>query len=86
MIDKTEFRKTQVHYHLTPGDALKQLRELQELSQNDLAKVTGISQSNISAIECGARQLGRERALIFAKALKVHSAVASRFKLNNALK
>ena len=67
--------KAKVHYSVTPGEALKVLRELQSLSQNQLAQITGINQSNISAIENGSRQMGRERALIFAKALHVHPAV-----------
>ena len=54
---------------------LKALRELQELSQSELAELTGISQSNLSAMETGARQIGRERALALSKALKVHPAV-----------
>lgn len=74
-INKTDFVKAKVHYALTPGESLKMLRELQGLSQNELTKLTGISQSNISAIESGSRQMGRERALIFAKALHVHPAV-----------
>jgi len=75
MINKRNFVKAKVHYDLTPGEALKQLRELQNLSQNELADLTGISQSNLSALENGTRQLGRERALVLAKALKVHPAV-----------
>ena len=51
------------------------LRELQFLSQRGLAELTGIAQSNISALETGAREIGRERAVILAKALKVHPAV-----------
>ncbi len=73
-MSRDEFTKAKMHYKLTPGEALKALRELQELSQNDLANLTGISQSNISAIENGSRQLGRERAIVFAKALRVHPA------------
>ncbi|MES2216877.1 MAG: helix-turn-helix transcriptional regulator [Pseudomonadota bacterium] len=73
--NKKDFVKAKVHASLTPGEALKMLRELQELSQNDLAKLTGISQSNISALESNARQMGRERALTLAKALHVHPAV-----------
>lgn len=69
------FIKAKVHYSLTPGEALKIIRELQELSQNDLAQLSGISQSNISAIENGSRQMGRDRSLTFAKALHVHPAV-----------
>jgi transcriptional regulator with XRE-family HTH domain len=72
---KTDFVKSKVHCSITPGEALKMLRELQGLSQNDLAKLTKISQSNISAIENGATHLGRERTLIFAKVLHVHPSV-----------
>lgn len=74
-IDKKDFVKARVHAHLSPGEALKMLRELQGLRQADLAKLTGISQSNISALEANARQLGRERAMVLARALKVHPAV-----------
>ena len=51
------------------------LRELQGLTQSELAELTGIPQSNISALESGTRQMGRERALVLAKALHVHPAV-----------
>jgi transcriptional regulator with XRE-family HTH domain len=74
-IDKKDFVKSTVHCSVTPGEALKMVRELQGLSQNDLVKLTGISQSNISALENNATQLGRERALIFAKVLHVHPSV-----------
>lgn len=60
---------------MTPGEMLKILRELQELSQKDLAKLAGMSQSNISALENGTRQIGRERALTLSKALKLHPSV-----------
>jgi len=43
---------------------LRTLRELQELSQSELSKLTGISQPNLSALETGARQIGRERAIV----------------------
>jgi transcriptional regulator with XRE-family HTH domain len=74
-LPKKEFVKARVHQAVTPGKALKMLRELQGLSQNDLARMTGISQSNISALEGDARQLGRDRALVLAKVLHVHPAV-----------
>jgi transcriptional regulator with XRE-family HTH domain len=74
-IKKNDFVKAKVHVSITPGEALKMLRELQGLSQSQLAEITGITQSNISALENGTRQLGRERALTFAKALHVHPAV-----------
>lgn len=75
MRNKKDFVKARVHSSLTPGEALKMLRELQGLSQNDLSQKTGISQSNISALESNTRQMGRDRALVLAKALHVHPAV-----------
>jgi len=72
---KSDFTRAKVHVRLTPGEALKMLRELQNLSQADLSDLTNIAQSNISALENGTRQIGRERAIILAKALNVHPAV-----------
>lgn len=60
---------------LTPGDSLRIMRELQEMSQNQLAEASGIPQSTISAIENERANLGVERAKIFARALKCHPAV-----------
>jgi transcriptional regulator with XRE-family HTH domain len=74
-INKKDFVRARVFKKLTPGEMLKTLRELQELSQSELSDLTTISQSNISAMETGARQIGRARALVLAKALKVHPAV-----------
>lgn len=74
-IKNSDFEKANVHTSITPGEALRMLRELQGLSQNDLSALTGIDQSNISAIENGSKSMGRDRALTFAKALHVHPAV-----------
>ena len=74
-INKRDFVKAKMHEILSPSDVLKMLRELQGLSQGDLAEITGISQSNISALENGSRQFGRERAIVLARALQVHPAV-----------
>ncbi len=75
IINKKDFARATVHVEVTPGESIKMLRELQDLSQNDLAELTGISQSNISALENDSTQLGRERALTLSKALHVHPAV-----------
>ena len=74
-IDKKEFVKAKVHTQVTPAEMLKTLRELQEMTQKELANKTGLSQSNISAMENGTSQIGRERALKLALALKTHPAV-----------
>ncbi len=72
---KKDLVKAKVNIKMSPGEMLKVLRELQELSQRELAELAGMTQSNISALESGARQIGRERSLALAKALKVHPAV-----------
>lgn len=54
---------------------MKIIRELQELSQNELSKLTSIPQSTISAIKNDRVNLGIERAKVLARALKCHPAV-----------
>ncbi len=70
-----EFRPAKRHIEVTPGESVRILRELQELSQNDLAALCGIPQSTISAIENDRIRLGVERAKVLARALKCHPAV-----------
>jgi transcriptional regulator with XRE-family HTH domain len=57
------------------GQSVRIVRELQELSQNDLAQLTGIPQATISAIENDRVRLGVERAKVLAQALKCHPGV-----------
>jgi len=57
------------------GESVRIIRELQELSQNDLSKLTGIPQTTLSAIENDRVRLGVERAKTIARALKCHPAV-----------
>ena len=60
---------------VTVGESVKIIRELQGLSQNELAAFTGIPQSTLSAIEHDQINLGIERAKILARILKCHPAV-----------
>ncbi|WP_422133953.1 helix-turn-helix domain-containing protein [Endozoicomonas sp. ALD040] len=71
----SEYRKAKRHVALSVGDSVRIVRELQELSQNELAEITGIPQSTLSAIENNRVNLGVERAKILARALKCHPAV-----------
>ncbi len=57
------------------GQSVRIIRELQELSQNELSLLTGIPQSTLSSIEHDKINLGVERAKILARALKCHPAV-----------
>ena len=70
-----EFRKAKTRVRVTPGESVRIIRELQELSQNKLAEIAGIPQSTISAIERDRINLGVERAKTLARALKCHPAV-----------
>jgi transcriptional regulator with XRE-family HTH domain len=60
---------------LTPPKVVRMLRELQGMSQNQLAEASGIEQPMISGIEHGRVSLGPERARKLARALRVHPAV-----------
>jgi transcriptional regulator with XRE-family HTH domain len=60
---------------LTPGDSVRIARELQEMTQADLAEASGVTQPTISSIESGRVTLGAERAEKLARALRVHPAV-----------
>ena len=69
------YRKAKRTVAVSPGESVRIMRELQEMSQNNLAKASGIPQSTISAIEHGRVNLGVERAKQLARALKCHPAV-----------
>jgi len=60
---------------VTVGESVHIIRELQEMSQNELAEATGIPQSTISAIENDRVNIGVERAKQLARVLKCHPAV-----------
>jgi transcriptional regulator with XRE-family HTH domain len=70
-----ELRRAQSRVRVGVGESVRILRELQEMSQNDLSALTGIPQSTISAIENDRVNLGVERAKILARALRCHPAV-----------
>jgi len=71
----SDYRKAKKRIELTVGESVCILRELQEMSQNQLAMATGIPQSTISAIENGRVRLGVDRAKVLARALRCHPAV-----------
>jgi transcriptional regulator with XRE-family HTH domain len=71
----SDFRKARRSIDVSVGESVRIIRELQELSQNQLAALSGIPQSTISAIERDRVNLGIERAKVLARALKVHPAV-----------
>jgi transcriptional regulator with XRE-family HTH domain len=69
------YRPAKKRISVSVGQSVRIVRELQELSQNELAQLTGIPQSTISAIENDRVRLGVERAKVLARALKCHPGV-----------
>lgn len=70
-----DYLKSKKRVDVSIGESVRIIRELQELSQNELAELSGIPQSTISAIERNRISLGVERAKTLARALKCHPAV-----------
>jgi transcriptional regulator with XRE-family HTH domain len=70
-----EYKRAKKRIILSVGESVRIVRELQELSQNQLSQLTGIPQATLSAIENNRTQLGVERAKVLARALKVHPGV-----------
>jgi transcriptional regulator with XRE-family HTH domain len=73
--DMKVYSLTKRNVVVSVGESVKTLRELQDLSQNNLAQISGIPQSTISAIENDRAQLGIERAKVVARSLRCHPAV-----------
>ena len=74
MASKKDLNIAGVSILMTPGEMVKTLRELKGWSQLELSEQTGISQANISAIENGRVEIGKQRAITFAEAFQVHPA------------
>jgi len=71
----SQFRPARKRIAVSVGESVRIIRELQELSQNQLAERTGIPQATLSAIENDRVRLGVERAMVLARALRCHPAV-----------
>ena len=69
------YRRAKKRVPVSVGESVRIVRELQGLSQNELARRTGISQATISAIENDRVRLGVERAKVLGRALKCHPGV-----------
>jgi len=70
-----DYERATTRTGVSVGESVRIIRELQEMSQNDLARACGIPQSTISAIENDRVNLGVERAKSLARALMCHPAV-----------
>jgi len=71
----SDYKPAKKQIDVSVGESVRIIRELQGMSQNDVAKFSGIPQSTISAIENDRINLGVERAKTLARVLKCHPAV-----------
>ena len=70
-----DYRVAKSQIDVSVGESVRIIRELQEMSQNEVAKAAGIPQSTISAIENDRINLGVERAKQLARVLRCHPSV-----------
>jgi transcriptional regulator with XRE-family HTH domain len=68
------FRGARKVVDVSVGESVRIILELQGYSQNQLARLTGILQATISALENDRGRLGADRAKVIAAALKCHPA------------
>ena len=70
-----EFVAPKPYARLTTGEVIRMLRELTGWTQEELARRSGISATNISALENNRVEIGKSRAERLAKAFAVHPAI-----------
>ena len=71
---RDEFVAAQPHATLSTGEVIRMLRELKGWTQAELARLSGISTTNISLLENEKVDIGKKRAEQLAKAFNVHPA------------
>lgn len=73
--EMSDYKPARKQIDVSVGESVRIIRELQGMSQNEVARFSGIPQSTISAIENNRINLGVERAKTLARVLKCHPAV-----------
>lgn len=75
MSKEKTFVHAKAHTKLTSGRVIRMLRELKEWTQEDLAKRSGITATNLSLLENDKIEIGKKRAEQLAGAFDVHPAI-----------
>lgn len=70
-----EFVTAKPHAHLKTGEVIRMLRDLKEWTQEELAKRSGISSTNLSLLENGRIDIGKKRAVQLARTFNIHPAI-----------
>jgi transcriptional regulator with XRE-family HTH domain len=70
-----DFVAARTHGSLSTGQVIRMLRELKGWTQEELAKRSGISATNISLLENEKVAIGKKRAEMIAGAFEIHPAI-----------
>ena len=74
-INDRDFVSAKQRAKLSTGEVIAMLRELKGWTQNELAKRSGISPTNLSLLENDKIEIGKRRVEQLAKAFDVHPAI-----------
>lgn len=74
-IDKKDFTPARQHIRVTTGEVINILREKKGWTQEELARRSGISPTNLSMLENDRVDIGKKRAEQLARAFGVHPAI-----------
>lgn len=74
-LGRSEFSAAKSHAALSTGEVIRLLREMKGWTQDQLARKSGISSTNISLLENERVDIGKKRAEQLAKAFDVHPAI-----------
>ncbi len=74
-INKSEFSLARQHVRVTTGEVIRILREKKEWTQEELARRSSISATNLSMLENDRVDIGKKRAEQLARAFGVHPAI-----------
>ena len=72
---KERFIPATRHTSSTTGEVIKMLRELKGWTQAELAKRSGITNTNLSLLENDRVDIGKRRAIQLAKAFGIHPGI-----------
>lgn len=73
--NQQSFKPAKQHAKLSTGEVISMLRELKGWTQEELAKHSGISPTNLSLLENNRVEIGKKRVEQLAKAFGVHPAI-----------
>ena len=74
-INKNDFVPARQRARVTSGEVIRILREKKEWTQQELARRSGISATNLSMLENDRIDIGKKRAQQLARAFGVHPAI-----------